>query len=48
MHQSVVLKTSQSGALSGSLSLSPPPVLLLLHTVLLELQWKVGKLITEK
>lgn len=39
---------SQSGALSASLSLWPPPVLLLLRAVLLELQWKVGKLITEK
>lgn len=30
------------------LSLCPPPVFLLLHAVFLVLQWKVGKLITQK
>lgn len=48
LHQAAVLKMSQSAALSASLSFCPPPVLLLLHAVLPELQGKVGKLITEK
>lgn len=45
----IVLKMSQSGQRYLILSLPlPPPVFLLLHAVFLVLQWKVGKLITEK